>query len=57
MEALYAEHRALGIGIRGLAINVITTCIGSGRLYERLGAVPFLTTYAQRVPAGGLDGH
>jgi len=48
MSGVYAELRALGIA--DLTIGVIATNTRAARFYERLGAVPFLTTYVQRVP-------
>jgi ribosomal protein S18 acetylase RimI-like enzyme len=49
MDAVHTELRKLDIG--DLAIGVITTNTRAARFYERLGAVPFLTTYVHRVPA------
>jgi len=47
MKAVHDELRRLGVG--DLTIGVITTNSDAMRLYEREGAVPFLTTFLQKV--------
>jgi GNAT superfamily N-acetyltransferase len=47
MEAVHRQLRRLQIG--DLTIGVITTNTDAMRFYERWGAVPFLTTFLQKV--------
>jgi ribosomal protein S18 acetylase RimI-like enzyme len=47
------EARLRGLGIEDMTIDVISTNVDAIRLYERRGAVPFLTTFIHRLqPAG-----
>ncbi len=48
MDAVHAELRRLGIP--DLAITVITANSNAQRLYEREGAVPYVTVMLQQVP-------
>ncbi len=47
------EARLRGLGIEDMAIAVLTTNADAARLYERRGAVPFVTQFVQRVPPAG----
>jgi ribosomal protein S18 acetylase RimI-like enzyme len=47
LDAVEARLRELGID--DMAIDVITTNTDAMRLYERRGAVPFLTKFVQRI--------
>jgi GNAT superfamily N-acetyltransferase len=52
MEAVHDELRRLHVA--DMTIGVITTNSNAMRFYERGGAVPFLTTFFQKVqPSGG----
>jgi GNAT superfamily N-acetyltransferase len=49
------EARLRELGVEDMAIAVLTTNAHAARLYERRGAVPFVTQFVQRVPhAGGV---
>jgi ribosomal protein S18 acetylase RimI-like enzyme len=49
------EARLCELGIDDMIVGVITTNVDAMRLYERRGALPFLTHFVQRVAAGGAD--
>lgn len=51
LDAVEARLRELGVG--DMAIRVLTTNTDAARLYERRGAVPFVTQFVQRVPPAG----
>jgi GNAT superfamily N-acetyltransferase len=51
LDAVEARLRELGVG--DMAIDVITANVDAVRLYERRGAVPFLTRFVQRVGGSG----
>ncbi len=44
------DERLRALGVEDLAIGVITTNVEAMRLYERRGAVPYITCFIQRVP-------
>lgn len=46
------EARLLELGVQDMTIAVITTNVDAARLYERRGAVPFLTQLVQRIEPG-----
>lgn len=50
LDAVEAKFGELGIG--DMLIGVITTNTDAMRLYERRGAVPFLTQFVHRVHSG-----
>lgn len=49
------EARLREIGVQDMLIGVVTTNVEAMRLYERRGAVPFVTEYVQRIrsPSAG----
>ncbi|MFI5005363.1 MAG: GNAT family N-acetyltransferase [Solirubrobacterales bacterium] len=51
LDAVDARLRELGV--EDMAIAVLTTNTDAARLYERRGAVPFVTQFVQRVPPAG----
>lgn len=48
------EQRLAQLGVKDMIIGVITTNVDAMRLYERRGAVPFVTELVQRIEP---DGH
>lgn len=48
------EGRLRELGVEDMVIDVITTNIDAMRLYERRGALPFLTKFVQRVGGSPL---
>ncbi len=50
------EARLRELGIEDMAIGVLTNNADAARLYERRGAVPFLTKFIQRVGGAADDG-
>jgi ribosomal protein S18 acetylase RimI-like enzyme len=47
------EARLRELGVEDMTIAVLTTNTDAARLYERRGAVPFVTQFVQRVPPAG----
>lgn len=48
------EARLRELGVEDMTIAVLTTNTDAARLYERRGAVPFVTQFVQRVPPAGV---
>lgn len=48
------EERLGELGVEDMVISVVTTNVDAMRLYERRGAVQFVTELVQRVPTRGL---